>query len=240
VGLDFREAVNGLAFIWRERPDLRAALAVRLWDILPASAGWPRESGEIAALRLVLVIARSEMIAVQDVRRLLVAVGSFLDGEVCTDTHTLPLFLLLWNMAAVRYERGADRSFDGTLPDTLIETLLDVLRGRVRPKGPNKEKLAQLALAGLLGFLAPSLCPKLQHILAPLTKSARWLHQQALELTFVPALFVLEGIMLLHLSEAVFTPFLCLGLLGKSEEYEDVGAAIEHLRERVRRYNKLR
>ena len=63
LGLDFLEAVNGLAFAWRERPDLRLALAPRLCEILPVPADWPYEEGKVASLRLVLVIARSELVA---------------------------------------------------------------------------------------------------------------------------------------------------------------------------------
>jgi len=71
VGLDFREAVNGIAFAWRERPDLRPVLASQFRETLPKPAGWPRDDGEVAALRLILVIARSELVAVEDAQRLL-------------------------------------------------------------------------------------------------------------------------------------------------------------------------
>lgn len=165
---------------------------------------------------------------------------SFLDREVCADIHTLPLFRLVWNMAALGYERGADRSFCGTLPDTLVETLLAVLRKRVRLKGANEEKLAQLALAGLLSFLVPQLGNELRRILAPLATITRWLYQDALEQTFLPALFALEGIALLRPDEPVFKPLLCVGLLQKSKADEEVGPAIEHMRERLKRYDNLR
>jgi hypothetical protein len=156
IRLDFREAVNAFAFGWREREDLRPAFAAHLWEILPDTACWPRKEGEVAALGLVLAMARSEAISQQDALRLLSATGSFLDREVCKDIDTLPLFLLLWNVAALCYERVANRSFHGALPDSLGETLLAVLRERVRPKGANEQKLAQLTLAGLLRFLRRS------------------------------------------------------------------------------------
>jgi hypothetical protein len=164
-------------------------------------------------------IARSEAISQQDALRLLAATVSFLDREVCADIHTPPLFLLVWNMAALRYERGADRSFQGILPDALVEILLTVLRERVHPKGPNEEKLAQLALAGLLGFLLPRLTKELRRILGPLAGMTQWLSQEALKQTFVPALFALEGIALLRPGEPVFKPLVCVGLLQKSKAY---------------------
>ena len=240
VGLDFSEAVNAFAFGWREREDLRPTLALHLWYILRDPTHWPREDGGVATLHLVLAIARSEAISQQDALRLLATTGSFLDCEVCADIHTLPLFRLVWNMAALGYERGASRSFHGTLPDTLVETLLAVLRERVRPKGPNDEKLAQLALAGLLGFLVPRLGNKLRRILVPLASITRWLYQEALEQTFLPTLFALEGIALLGPGEPVFKPLVCIGLLQKSKADEEVGPVIEHLRERVKRHGNVR
>jgi hypothetical protein len=238
LGLEFREAINGFAFGWRERPDLRAALGERLWDIVAEPADWPREEGEVAVLRIILNIARSEEVSLPDAHRLLKSVTSFLDREVCAEMHTLPLFLLLWNMATLHYERRANRAFDGTLPDALVEILGSVLRGRVQAKGPNQEKLAQLALSGLLGFLAPRHSRELRRTLTSLAKSTQWLRPLALEQTFVPALFALEGLALLYPEENVFIPLVCRKLLAKSEEYEEVGPAIEHLRERVRRYGK--
>ncbi len=185
-----------------------------------------------------LGIARSEAISQQDALRLLATTGSFLDREVCADIHTPPLFLFVWNMAALRYERGADRSFQGTLPDALIKILLAVLRERVRPKGANEEKLAQLALGGLLKFLLPRLGNELRGILAPLATITR-LYKEALEHTFVLALFALEGIALFRPDEPVLTPLVSVGLLAKSKQYEEIGPAIDHLCERVKGHGAL-
>ena len=242
LGMDFREAVNGFTFAWRERPDLRPTLAAHLWDILPELADWPREGGEIAALRLVLVIARSELITTEDTHQLLAIICEFLDHEVCGEIHSFPLFLLLWNIAVVQFERGAGitHSFEGALPNPLIQAILDLLHQRVSPKGPNKEKLAKLALAGLLSFLVPHLANELRKILATLAGITKWLYPEALKQTFVPGLFSLEGIALLKPSETVLTPIVRAGLLAKSEEYEDIGLAIEFLRQHLKCGGKLR
>jgi hypothetical protein len=125
------------------------------------------------------------------------------------------------------------------LPDAVMRILLEVLRERVRPKGPNQEKLAQFALAGLLRFLAPRFGDELRTILAPLAGMLNWLYHEALQQTFVPALFALEGITLLRHNQLVFTRPVCAGLLAASMEYEDVGTAIEHLRNRVQEYAKF-
>ena len=242
LGLDFREAVNGFAFAWRERPDLRRVLAPRLWEILPEPTDWPQKEGKMALLRLVQPIVRSDLVAVEDVHRFLEGIHGFMTHSVCAEIHTTPLFLLLWNVCAVHYERGVGviRSFDGALPDSLIQTLIEVLRQRVVPKGSNKEKLAQLALAGLISFLVPRLTKKLRSILAPLFGITKWLYPEAQALTFVPALFSLKGIDLLKPSEPVFTPFVCAVLLAKSKEYEDIGPAIKFLRQHVEHRDNLR
>jgi hypothetical protein len=121
------------------------------------------------------------------------------------------------------------------LPDTLVEILLAFLKDRVKATGDNGEKMAQLAVAGLLNFLTPTLHKRLLGILVPLRKSAPWLQPEALEQTFVPALFALEGLALLNPNADVFTRQVRFGLLWKSEVYESVGPAIEHLRRRVKR-----
>jgi hypothetical protein len=109
------------------------------------------------------------------------------------------------------------------------------MKERIEGKAENSEKAAQLAMVGLLDFLAPTVRKRLLRILGPLTKSAPWLELEAVVWTFVPALFALEGLALLRPRQAVFTAQVRFGLLWKSEAYEDVGPAIEHLRKRVQR-----
>jgi hypothetical protein len=235
-GLEFREAVNGLAFAWRERPDLRPVLASRFGEILPDPTEWPRKEGQVGAMRVVLPIARSTLISTPDALRLLNTTTEFLSRQVCAEIHTLPLFLLLWNVAALRYERGPTRSFDRTLPQGMSQTLLELLRERVQPKAPNKEKLAQLSFAALLHLLDPDLGDQLRRLLEPIKGATWWLGQEAMkeQVGFVPAFFALEGIALLRPGVAVFTPTIRSGLLSKCEAYEEIGAAIEYLRDRIR------
>ena len=224
--LDFREAVNALACCWRERPDLRPELGKSLRRILPCRTTWPREKGEVAALWLVLTLARNAGFPQEDARWLLAEVTAFLDREVCADMHTLPLFLLVWNMAALGYERGLERSFAGTFPHAVQELLLAVLAERVHPKGPNPEKLwEQLALAGLLAFVFPEHRTRLVELLVPLRGAVRRQAKPAMKQSFVPAVFALEGIALQGVAEDVFTPAICAELLRKFEDYEDVGPA---------------
>jgi hypothetical protein len=109
-------------------------------------------------------------ISQQDALRLLAATVSFLDREVCADIHTPPLFLLVWNMAALRYERGADRAFQGILPDALVEILLTVLRERVHPKVPTRRNSPSWRSLASWGFCYHGL---------PKSFAASWGHSQA-------------------------------------------------------------
>jgi len=228
--LDFREAANGLACCWRERPDLRLELGKNVRKILPPCGDWPRDDGEFGALRVVLEIARDTEFPEVDARLLLADGISFLDQEVCEGIHTLPLFGLVWSMAELFYERAIERSFSGAFPQTTRKTLLAVLADRISPKGPNQEKVAQFALAGLLAFLYPQYKLRLIKLLAPLKGAVRWLGDMALQESFVPAVFTLEGISLQALRASVFTPWVCSMLLLQYSAEKNDSAALKTLR----------
>lgn len=234
-GLDFREAVNALSFCWRRRPDLQAALATRLWDILPPVEDWPKQDGQVAGLRFVMNIALSALVPMDSVNRLLISTNQVMDRETCSEMHTLPLFLLLWNMSALRFER-ATQSFHGAFGSTLYANVVEVLRERVTGRKSNSEKVAQFALAGLLHLSMPSQRAQLHRLLGPLARSGKWLQNDVMNTTFVPALFALEGMALLIPAPAVFSPDVCRSLLEKSTHYEHIGPSIEALRSRVQRY----
>ncbi len=232
--LNFNEAISRLSFAWRERPDLQMALATRLWKVLPDPVDWPRDEGEVGSLRLVLVIARSELVCTEYVNRLLGEIKNILDLPVCAKIRTKPLFLLIWNICSLHYERcfEANHSFKGALSSSLIQIIIDVLRQRVNNKGPNEENRFQLALAGLISFLVPKLTKELQSILAPLSSITRRLYPNV-ETGFVTDFFSLKGIELLKPSEPVFTPFVSAELLDKSKKYNDIGPAIKFLQQQV-------
>jgi hypothetical protein len=234
-GLDFREAVNAMSFAWKHRPDLRSVLAERLWNILPLPRDWPKAKGEVAAARFVLNIARSEEVTRPDALRLADDTAAFLIPKVCVGIHTLPLFLLLWNLASLRYERGTERSFSGVLPDDLAQTVLAILEDRVKPKGANPEKVAQFSLAGLLSIVDPSWCKRLALRLQPLAGATRWLSHEALssDAGFVPAMCALEGIALLQPRGSVFNPMARTVLESKYQGYEDKGLAVAYLHDRL-------
>ena len=236
-GLDFREAIHGLVFAWNERTDLRPVLASQFWQIIPDISEWPDKKSEVAALRFVAIIARSDLVSETDARRLLDSTISFLTPKVCAEMHTLPLFLLFWNLVALEYERGLEQRFDNLLVANMQIMLMEVLRERVKPRGANSEKNAQLALAGLLLLLNASLRDKLGSILAPISGAIEWLQREALDdqMGFIPALFTLNGISLLKPPEAVFAKSTCAVLVAKAGDYADIGSAVEHLLERLRR-----
>jgi hypothetical protein len=237
--LNLREAVSAFAFCWRERPDLRIELVKNLRRILPAREIWPREKGEMATLRLILSLARSTEFPETEARWLLREITTFLDREVSEDTNTISLLLLIWNIGALSYDRKLVNKLGKAFPHAIRELLVADLAKRISPKGSNEEKLWQLALGGLLFFLFPGQKSVIIDALKPLKGATRWLVELAMEQTFVPALFALEGMALLTDHKRVFTPSTCLELLRKFEDYSDIGPAMNNLRVRVNRYAEL-
>ena len=237
--LNLREAVSAVAFCWRERPDLRIELVKNLRRILPTREIWPREKGEMATLRLILSLARSPEFPETEARWLLGEITTFLDREITEDTNTLSLLLLIWNIGALSYDRKLVNKPGNAFPHATRELVIAVLAKRINPKRPNEEKLWQLALGGLLFFLFPSQKLVIIDALKPLKGATRWLVELAMEQTFLPALFALEGIALLTDHKRVFTPSTCLELLRKFEDYSDIGPAMNDLRVRVNRYAEL-
>lgn len=234
-GLEFLEGVNAFACVWRERPDLRPALLEQMSTILGTPLHWPRKDGEMANLRLVLSALRPDETTAAKALALVDSIAAFLDRGVCLDLDTRPLFLLLWDMASLRHDRGLARSFDDVLPPALAELLLDVVSERAKRRGAKEEKLAQFMLAGLLAFLVPQMRTRVRTAAAPLRASAPAASKLALDQTFVPAFFALAGTALVQSSQPMHSPFVRLGLLAKSEEYDEIGPAIDLLRERVKR-----
>lgn len=168
VGLDFREAVNGFACLWRERPDLRLELGTSVRAIVPPRNAWPRDKGNAAVLRLVLNLARSSDFPASEVHWLLDEVVAFLDQEVCEQMDTLLLFLLIWNIAALAYERAPRRSFIEIFPVATQEFLEAELAERVELRASKLKKVTELALGGLLSLLFPWRRRRLTEILETL------------------------------------------------------------------------
>jgi hypothetical protein len=234
--LDFREALNAFVCCWQERPDLRSDLVKNIEQILPSRQVWPRKKGEVGAVRLVLAITRSEGFPKQQAIRLLNELTAFLDREVCDNIHTMPLFLLVWNMWAVYCELENGYPLEEVFTPTLQEYLVDVLTTRATKKNtPIEEKLALFALGGLLAFLFRARKKQVAKSLATLTLVSKWLVPLAMEHTFVPAFFKLQGIALLLSENQVFNRQNRKNLLGKVTEYEDIGTAVENLRQQLHR-----
>ena len=228
--LDFREAVNAFAFCWRQRPDLRSALGSNFRKILLPPDIWPRKKGEIAALSIIFVLARDLTFPEEEAQLLLAQIKDYLDQQVCESIPTWPLFLLVWNMAAMSFERSPKRSFSDAFPATAPEFLLTILKNRVKLRGQDKENLGQIAFGGLLFFLFPQNRLQLIQALAPLESTVHWLRSRAMEQRFVQAFFILEGIALVTNQQRTFTPANCGHLLKKYEEYDNIGPSIEVLR----------
>ena len=155
------------------------------------------------------------------------------------DIHTLPIFLLFWNLAALWYERGPIKNLHSLLPSETRNRLINLLRERARPGLWNEEKRAILALAGLIYFLNPQEEAKLQKVLRGRVKGLNYLHDEAMQQTFVPAFFTLIGMSLLRKAEINFTPSSCKQVLEMAANYEDQGLSIDMLCSEVRRFDML-
>ncbi len=228
-GLDFKEACNGLTFAWRERPDLRQALAAQLWRILPPPAQWPQAGEDLAVIRLVLHLACDPCLAQDDAIRLQQASLDRLADADLAQLDTLPLFLLLWNLSALTFERCTPGAFACAMPPALIDRLIAIVQVRALRRAPKKEHLFEMALAGVLQLLVPAQAPRLRQALAPLRSMSQSLQNLALAHTFVPAFFALKGIALIDRGR-VLTAVVKEDLLAKLQAYEQQGPALAFLR----------
>ncbi len=238
--LDFSEAVNAVALIWRERPDLQEQLATGLWNILGNPADWPVRKGTWTAIRLILrIAARSPLISDDSAQQLFGASCAILNKpKVLDEIDPLPLFLLLWNLAALSYERGLKRNMSHVFTFGRTERCIRLIAERAGMKSDNAEKNSLFALAGLLHFFQKELYERLHAALLPLDPAIRWLVEDMSEFTFIPEFFARRGIALLYPSSDVFSRETCISLLNKVDSYADKGASIEALRQHVERYLK--
>jgi len=241
-GLDFLEAVNAIALIWRERPDLREQLAKNFWEIVGNPEDWPIRKGIWTAIRLILLIAaRSPLISVDSARQLFEASCAILNKpKVLDEVDSMPLFLLLWNLAALSYERGLRKNMLDVFTSERTERCMRLIADRAMTKRDKGEKTLLFALAGLLHFFQKELYERLHAALLPLAPAIPWLIEEISEFTFIPEFFARQGIALLEPVSDVFPPETCVSLLNKVDSYVDKGAAIEALRQHVERYLKGR
>ena len=195
VGLNFSEAINGFALAWQHRPDLHAELASRCHQIIPSSREWPRQKGGIAAFSFVLTAAFSDDFPAETVLRLANEIAAFLEAPVCKQTHTKPLFLLAWNLAAVHIQHKKQQGFKDALSADLSQTLFKQLEERIKVKNANIEKRFQFSLAGLLSLVAPKYATDLSFLLRPLNPAIPYLEKEALaaEVGFVTARITFLG-----------------------------------------------
>ena len=229
-GLDFKEACNGLAFAWRERPDLRQALAAQLWRILPPPAQWLQAGKDLAAIGWVLNLACDPSLAQDEALRLRQASLDSLADAKLAQFATLPLFLLLWHLAALTFERCTPGVFACAMPPALIDRLIAIVQVRALRRSLKEEHLSEMALAGVLLLLFPVQAPRLHQALAPLRSMSQHLQNLALAETFVPAFFALKGIALIDRG-CVLTSMVRMGLLFKAKAHEPQGPALAFLRQ---------
>ncbi|MFC1502584.1 hypothetical protein ACFL6A_04165, partial [bacterium] len=235
-GLTLHETVNAIALLWKNRQRFRNQIAAHLWEILPDPKNWQDEGYDVFALRFLLNIARSDIIALKDATLLIDILREPLPMDIYRKIDTLPLFLFYWNLVALWYERMSKMDLNFLLTQQTKKCLIKTLEERIRPKLPNKEKRAILALAGLTVFLHPEERSKIQGILRGNVPGLDYLIEEAMNETFVPAFFTLSGMSLLRKASINFSPLICKQLLEMAAEYEEVGPAIDMLCDKVHEF----
>lgn len=149
--------------------------------------------------------------------------------------HTRPLLLLCWNLAAITTEHDTSHALVAALQNGFVEALVGQLQDRLAPKGPNQEKLAQLALAGLLVLIAPHRKPLIKRTVLPLTRAVPWLLDEALTepVGFVVGGCAVAGIGLLRLRHQVLRPDVLASLAAKYQAMSAHPRAVERLYEHL-------
>ncbi len=233
----FSPAVNAIACLWRERPQLRPELASRFWSILPAPHDWPEDERFLVAARLLLILARSTDLPQKDAVAVLKAFCPLPESLPLDKTHTRPMCFFWWDLFALWFERGHElaRRFGDLETPTVWTHLIDLVKQRAEERMSNEKKLDLLAFAGVLAFLLPELRPAVRAAVVGRVRGVRYLQKAAEALTFVPAFFALHGLSLLCPPAANFTSARCARLLQSASEYEARGPAIDYLCADVRK-----
>jgi len=92
LNLSFLEAVNAISLLWKDRLEFRAELANHFWSIMPPAKTWDKERENVAALRFITNIARSEEFPDPEAKKLLDILRKPWSEETYLKINTLPLF----------------------------------------------------------------------------------------------------------------------------------------------------
>ena len=236
----FRESISAFVLCWKHRPESRSALLAILWEMLLPIENWPRKAGEWSAIYLILEIAYDDEMPEDDALRLLSMIQIMLSKETFEQTHTSPLFLVIWNMAAVWHQRGPQTSFIGALPPDTYQNLLKILESRIGRRS-NPEKLAQLRLAGLLGFLDHSNLNTLKVMIEPIT-GLKYIREEILnnQNSFIGNFFAFEGIALRMPRVKVFDSEVYSFLMAQYQNCEKQGPALQALKAHIEQEHRQR
>ena len=191
-------------------------------------------------LTICFIVARSPLVTKSDAQQLIHAGIDLLQKLDLKELPTLLLFLYLWNLGALWYERGPKppNPFAKLFNSDISQRLITDLDRRVSKAKQNEERLFILELAGLLGYLQPERRGDLMSLLWGCIRRLQYLREDALQQSFVLAFFALAGISLLSPTHVNFTPENCQHLLTAVAEYEERGPTIDFLCEQIELLSK--
>jgi hypothetical protein len=240
AGAGLRDASNGLELIWWGCPDLRPDIARDLWAALPPERLWPAGAEELALFRLVFNIARSSKVPRSHALQFLWHGRAFQSQSFYDNMESLPLFLYLWNLAALWFERvpEPENRFEKLIPLNKRRVLVANIKKRAEDRIPDSDRIPLLSLAGIVNLLVPESGKEISVAFEGRIREIGSVREAAALETFVPAFFALSGLSLLSSRRDNFSAELCAKLLAAAELYEQSGPSIEFLKRRVKESSK--
>ena len=234
---DLHEAVNGLELLYERRPDARAALAARLWDMLPPPERWRLDpKNDMALPRILLGIVAQPEFLVEDVDRVIGGVVQCLAPKVMAKCRTVDILWTLWALFACSRRRNgiAPESFS-LGQKALLKSAATVLTLRAAEPCTCDELRARFAMLGLLVFfgilVAPSAVTALGAKLENGTDTGAW--WLCADQNFVTAWLVLRGFEAVRPLPDRQKRYFVDRLLGAAAGYPEIDPAAEYLRTQV-------
>ena len=234
---DLHEAVNRLQLLWERRPDLRSALASRLWGLLPSSDQWQiNPKTDMFLPSILLGIVAQPAFSDEDAQCVMQALMR------CTTPmkryKTAGVLWLLWALfACARRRKTQTPKVIGKELHSFLETAAAALETRAAEPCDRDELRARFALIGLLDLLGISVAQPTVHaagaaLAASAQSGAWWLCANQ---GFVSAWLVLRGIERFRPLTVGLKPHFLERLLSAAAECTDLDPAADYLNSLVQR-----
>jgi hypothetical protein len=225
------EAINFLECVRWQRPEQLREILPRLWSILPPEEAWSPHPTLLGAARFLFQLCLDQLVSDDDAERV-VRVTAKRSAEMTLDNvSTNVLFLFLWNLYALWYERrkpGAE-AFDMLHGSGFWDDLAALTCERIAKPTTIPEQLNRLALAGFVGFVAPDRRDELRAHALQMSSDSEYLLAQTENLRFVHSFFTSLGLALILPARRAFDRERAYTLIMKQALYAGTSAALENL-----------